>query len=121
MNQRNFRKKSAEELKDLTAKELLSGEMKPHFKGVGKNIKMLSPDEQFQFTKYMAKILGKGNDVIAQETRHLLYNSMKEHFEKCKFYFNHLPQHKKATELRQLLTLLPSESKEDIASLIKNK
>jgi hypothetical protein len=96
------------------AKEALYDVLESDFKRLEKLISTASFDERVIHLKYFAKLLAVGNDEVAQKTREVMFEGLEEHFKKMRFYFPHLPQNKKAIELRQFLMLQPSERIEEV-------
>ncbi|MDN3694995.1 hypothetical protein QWZ06_23545 [Chryseobacterium tructae] len=119
-NSRNSGRKIGSRNKLSTkAKENLLELFEDNIKQLHKSINYVSPDERFVRLKPIIKLLCTGNDEISNNTRNLIYESLKSEFTKTKFYLNQLPSDKRASELRQYMSYLNKEQIENIFGSIK--
>ncbi|GLB52771.1 hypothetical protein NBRC110019_18110 [Neptunitalea chrysea] len=115
------RKKGSTNRLNQNAKDALFDVLNPSLKDLNKRLNSLEPNERVMVLKGFAKMLAVGDDEVAQKTRKLIYEGLEEHFKKLKFYFPHVPQEKKITELRQFLSLLPIQNIEEVVESMKNQ
>ncbi len=101
------------------AKENLLELFEDNIKQLHKSINYVSPDERFVKLKPIVKLLCAGNDEVSNNTRNLIYKSLKGEFTKTKFYLNQLSSDKRASELRQYMSYLNKEQIENIFGSIK--
>ncbi|WP_185249418.1 hypothetical protein [Chryseobacterium bernardetii] len=101
------------------AKENLLELFEDNIKQLHKSINYVSPDERFVKLKPIVKLLCAGNDEVSNNTRNLIYESLKGEFTKTKFYLNQLSSDKRASELRQYMSYLNKEQIENIFGSIK--
>jgi len=122
MNKQNQgRKKGSKNKLSTSANNQMYNSLEPHLKDIGKNLKGLPFDQRITHIKHFSKILAVGNDEVAEKTRKLIYEGLEEHYKKIKFYFPHVPQEKKASELRQFLKLLPDEKINEVIIAISKE
>lgn len=95
--------------------ELFEGDIKK----LHKSFNYVDVDEKFITLKPVIKLLCTGNDEVSNNTRNLIYESLKNEFVKIKFYINQLPPDKRATELRQYLNYLNKDQIENIFGSIR--
>lgn len=101
------------------AKENLLELFEDNIKQLHKSINYVSPDERFVKLKPIVKLLCAGNDEVSNNTRNLIYKSLKGEFTKTKFYLNQLSSDKRASELRQYMSYLNKEQIENIFGSIR--
>lgn len=115
----NGRKIGSRNKLSAKAKENLLELFEDDIKQLHKNINYVSPDERFVRLKPIIKLLCTGNDEVSNNTRNLIYESLKGEFTKTKFYLNQLSSDKRASELRQYMSYLNKEQIENIFGSIK--
>ncbi|MDR3026612.1 hypothetical protein [Chryseobacterium sp.] len=119
-NSRNSGRKIGSRNKLSTkAKENLLELFEDDIKQLHKSINYVSPDERFIKLKPIIKLLCTGSDEVSNNTRNLIYESLKGEFTKIKFYLNQLPSDKRASELRQYMNYLNKEQIENIFGSIR--
>jgi len=103
----------------VKAKENLLELFEGDIKQLHRSFNYVGIDERFVTLKPIIKLLCTGNDDVSNNTRNLIYESLKNEFVKIKFYINQLPSDKRATELRQYLNYLNKDQIENIFGSIK--
>lgn len=83
---------------------------------MNKLIKHIPMEDRFNHMKHLYKILVRGNDLFATSMRDMLYEQLKGEFKRFPNYYYLLPLDKRATELRQLLKMLPPDKIEEVLS-----
>lgn len=123
MEKENFknsgRKIGSQNKLSIKAKENLLELFEGDIKQLHRSFNYVGIDERFVTLKPIIKLLCTGNDDVSNNTRNLIYESLKNEFVKIKFYINQLPSDKRATELRQYLNYLNKDQIENIFGSIK--
>lgn len=114
------RKKGSRNVLSIKVKELLFEALEDDLKNLERLMRTPHPDEKIMHLKHFSGLIAKGNDPIAIETRKLIFEGLESHYKKMKLYFNHVPQQKKASELRQYIKLLPERKRESIIENLPN-
>jgi regulator of sirC expression with transglutaminase-like and TPR domain len=104
---KDHRKVGSKNKFNIKAKNELKVFLRKPENNLGRLLKGVPMDEKFQQLKYIAKLLTVGNDETAIELRALLYEQLKDEYKRYSFYFAQLDNNKKASELRQLIKMLP--------------
>lgn len=122
MNKNLGRIKNTTNKLDKQTKEILLGGLEPHLKDLGRNLHKLDFEERLIAIRHFSKILAVGDSEIANTVKEVIWEGLKEHFNKMKFYFPHLPHSKKISELRQFMKLIPDKNQRDvIVKMIEDK
>lgn len=103
----------------VKAKENLLELFEGDIKQLHRSFNYVDIDERFVTLKPIIKLLCTGNDDVSNNTRNIIYESLKNEFVKIKFYINQLPPDKRATELRQYLSYLNKDQIENIFGSIR--
>ena len=118
-NARGGRKAESFNKLSKEAKESLLEAFENDLQKLDKLFGYIPMNERFVGMKPVVKMLCTGSDEVSIKTKELIYESLKREFNMLKFYINHLPQEKKAIELRQYLFCLDKEQIEEIFKTIK--
>ena len=108
------RKKGSRNVLSKQVKELLFEALENDLKNLDKLMRTPNPDERIMHLKHFSGLIAKGDDQIAIDTRKLIFEGLESHYKKMNLYFNHVPQQKKMSELRQYLKLLPEQKRKSI-------
>ena len=103
---------SRESLKDL---------FKDDFQQLYKVINSIPHGERIIHLKHLFKLLTRKEDIITDELREVAYNSLKPHYQKIGFYFPHLDNNKKVSELRMFLQMLSPSMIEEVLKDMKER
>lgn len=114
------RKKGSRNVLSKKVKELLFEALENDLKNLDRLMKTQNSDERIMHLKHFSGLIAKGDDQIAIETRKLIFEGLESHYKKMKLYFNHVPQQKKMSELRQYIKLLPEQKRESVIKKLIN-